>query len=341
MKKQDFKDFEIIVVSNSDFSDKLEGVKFLQTKNKNLAEQRNLGAKRAKGNIVAFIDDDAMASKNWLENLARHYEDEEVMCTGGKIIPKFASNVPEKLKKLDKHIFYGLIGATFIEWEQAREIKSPLIWGCNMSFRKNVFEKVSYFPPELGRKEGKLLSEEERYLQLKILEEGYKIIYDPDAVVEHLIGEERLNEDYLIKRSFWQGISEAKRLELSHNTGILNKYDDEIKKMVPFKFLHRAFKLVTGKLKKQDDKSRTGLSDLHCYKPWYNVSIFPNGKTNHCFFCEEGDTLKDKSLREVWQEDFFDKKRNEFKNGKVPDTCENCSGWDKKKTERIRNKVGD
>ncbi|MFP4117168.1 MAG: glycosyltransferase family 2 protein [Candidatus Aenigmatarchaeota archaeon] len=259
IERQSFSNFETMVISNSDLESDLKerDLRFLKTENRNLSQQRNLGVEESEGEILAFIDDDAEACEEWLENIVRHYRDEDVMCTGGKVKPKFSSEVPEDLKELDKHIFYGLIGATFIEWDEAKEIESPLIWGCNISFRKTVFEEIGRFPKELGRDKGKLMSEEERYLQIKILENNYKIIYDPRAVIKHHIDSKRLSEKYLLKRSFWQGVSEAKRIDISGGLKKLAEYKKEIEKIGPFKFLEKNFEISASKdLKERIDLAR-------------------------------------------------------------------------------------
>lgn len=245
-------DSEKIIVSHKDIKNrikKFEGFKFVKTKLQSLSEDRNRGIKESNGDIVAFIDDDAEADEKWLENLTKHYKDEEVAAVGGKITPEYTSKVPSNILKLDKHIKYGLLGCTFINWNKAGELNSPLLWGCNISFRKKIFEDVGHFPSELGRRPGKLLGEEERYLQLEILNKNYKIIYEPNSEVEHIIDENQLTEDHFIEKSFWQGVSEIKRLKLSSEF-IENSADKE-----------QLFKISKYELTRQKFKLE-GLSDL-------------------------------------------------------------------------------
>ena len=58
---------------------------------------------------------------------------------------------------------------------------------------------------------------------MRILNKGYKIIYEPDAVVTHIINKEKLTRKYLLKRSFWQGYSEIMRIRNSANFKLLWK----------------------------------------------------------------------------------------------------------------------
>lgn len=260
LEGQTYDNFEIIVVPNRDISDRLDkyDVKYFTSERGNVSVQRNLGIERADGEIVAFIDDDAIAHESWLENLVKHYKNEDVMCVGGRVIPNFESEIPNSIEKLDNHILFGLMGATFIKWDDAGEIKSPLIWGCNISFRREIFDEVGYFPKELGRSEGNLMGGEETYLQIEIMKKGYKVIYEPNSIVEHSINEDQLTEEYLVKRSFWQGLSEIERLRINGNFRDLVHFDDEIKRIIPIKFLQMANKIYgLSDLKEKIDVARS------------------------------------------------------------------------------------
>lgn len=179
------------------------------------------------------------------------------MCVGGKIVPKYQTEIPEECKNLDKHILYGLIGVTYIEWNEIKEIKSPLVWGCNISFRKSIFNEIGYFPKTLGRQNSKYIGEEERYMQLKIIEEDYKIVYNPNAVVQHKIDEKKVNEKNLIKKSFWQGVSEFKRLRMSGNFTGMSEQSIELSNILKYKLFEEKSKLYsTNNLKDKIDLSR-------------------------------------------------------------------------------------
>ncbi|MFB6088288.1 MAG: glycosyltransferase family 2 protein [Candidatus Aenigmatarchaeota archaeon] len=260
LEKQTYEDFEIILISNTEIKTELENydVNYFVSNKKNLSVQRNLGIKKSEGDVVAFIDDDAVAHENWLKNLVKHYDDREVMCVGGKVIPQFKNEIPDEVKDLDEHILFGLVGATFIKWEEAGEIRSPLIWGCNISFRKKVFEEVGYFPENLGRSEGNLMGGEETFLQIKIMDKNYKVIYEPDSVVDHYIDEHQLTENYLVKRSFWQGFSEIERLRIAGNFGYLNNFKEEIEKVIPIKFMQKGYSIYgLNDLKEKIDIARS------------------------------------------------------------------------------------
>lgn len=270
LKGQSYEDFELILVSNEEISDRLipdVDFNFVKTDDKNISEQRNRGVEESEGEIIAFLDDDAVPDDRWLEELIKPYEDKDVMCVGGRAIPDYQKEPEGEVKNLDEHILRGLIGATFIDSDEPVEIVSPLIWGCNMSSKREVFEEISKFPEGLGRR-GNLLSGEERYLQFKILESNYKIVYNPEAKVKHRISEEQVTPQYLIKRSFWQGISEVKRLEIENSLKPIRENKEIIKNIIPTKINMKLFDLYSSKkLKEKIDQARkigrlTGIGNI-------------------------------------------------------------------------------
>jgi glycosyltransferase involved in cell wall biosynthesis len=213
LRKQSMKPDEIIVVFDPKpmlidfFKCRLaDDVKIVVSEQYGLSNARNAGIKSANGEIVTFIDDDAVAEECWLENLVKNYEDPNVVGVGGFIKPLWENGYvkwfPEELNWLVGCSYKGLP-------EHKADIRNPI--GCNMSFRKNVLEKAGYFRSDVGRFGKKLLSGEEPELSMRILEKfsKAKIMYDPSAVVYHRINKSRVNLKYLWKRSFFEGISKA------------------------------------------------------------------------------------------------------------------------------------
>jgi len=213
VKKQSLKPYEIILVLDpypdlvEFYRSKLpEGVKVVMSEKCGLSNARNAGVKSAKGEIVAFIDDDAIADESWLENLVKDYEDSNVVGVGGFIKPLWEDGYPawfpEELNWIVGCSYKGLP-------EHKASVRNPI--GCNMSFRKSVLEKVGYFRGDVGRFGKRLLGSEETELSIRILEKipNSRIIYAPSAVVHHKVGENRTGLKYLWKRSFYEGVSKA------------------------------------------------------------------------------------------------------------------------------------
>jgi len=213
LKKQSLKPHEIILVLDPDpdlvefYESRLtEDVKVITSQKRGLSNARNAGVRSAKGEIIAFVDDDAIADGDWLENLVRNYEDPNVVGVGGLIKPWWQDGYPpwfpEELNWIVGCSYKGLP-------ERKACIRNPI--GCNMSFRKNVFQEVGYFRSDIGRFGKKLLAGEEPELSMRILESipNSKIIYEPFAVVHHRVDKKRKSLKYLWERSFYEGVSKA------------------------------------------------------------------------------------------------------------------------------------
>jgi glycosyltransferase involved in cell wall biosynthesis len=67
----------------------------LNEENLGLSQSRNRGTIEARGDIIAFFDDDAVADKNWVEELVRMYEEHDAIAAGGKILPKWVTITDE------------------------------------------------------------------------------------------------------------------------------------------------------------------------------------------------------------------------------------------------------
>lgn len=222
VKRQSHKHLEVVVVvdgnrelydkilkSGIGESDKVEVKTILNEKNLGLSESRNRGIKEAKGDVIAFLDDDAVADEDWVKELVRMYEEHNAIAAGGKLLPKWISKKPKYLPEE----FYWLIGATHKGFpEEMTEVRNT--FGSNISFKAEVLKALGGFKSEfgfrsdLGEKGKGLLQGEETELCERMREKfGRGVAYNPNAVVYHKIFPERLRIIYLLRRAFWQGYS--------------------------------------------------------------------------------------------------------------------------------------
>jgi glycosyltransferase involved in cell wall biosynthesis len=183
-----------------------DDVDVVYTNRKGLSNARNVGIRKADSEIVAFIDDDAVADTDWIKNLVENFSDEDVMAAGGLIKPLWEGRrpnwFPEELNWAVGCSYKGLP-------EHRTQIRNPI--GCNMSFRKAVFDEVGFFNTNMGRFGNRLMGSEEPELCIRIRNRKphSKIIYDPSAVVYHRVNGNRTNLKYLWRRSFFEGVSKA------------------------------------------------------------------------------------------------------------------------------------
>jgi glycosyltransferase involved in cell wall biosynthesis len=186
------------------YRENVKNAKIVVSDSFGLSAARNKGIMESSGEILAFIDDDAWAEKDWLEKIARNFRDERVFGVGGKIVPVFDSRRPRWLsEELD-----WIVGCTYKGMKEG-EIRNPI--GANMAFRREAFEVAGYFRTEIGRYGKKLLGSEEAEfsLRLKKLKPDARIIFEPSAVVYHRVPRNRCKFIYAFRRAYYEGFSKA------------------------------------------------------------------------------------------------------------------------------------
>jgi glucosyl-dolichyl phosphate glucuronosyltransferase len=167
---------------------------------------RNTGIAEAAGAVVAFLDDDARPEADWVERLLSAYDDEAVQAVGGVARPVWPVARPRHLPpELD-----WLVGCTYLGQPTTRaDVRN--LWGCNMSVRAAVFERIGAFDEEIGRVGLIPLGNEETELCIRIGQRipGARVVFEPTAVVHHRVTEARCEWSYLVSRSHAEGISKA------------------------------------------------------------------------------------------------------------------------------------
>ncbi len=201
--------YEIIVVDNGSTDDTREVVEDMNSQGAarisylyepvvGLSQARNTGAGAAKGDIIAYTDDDAIPDSKWLMSLAAIFQQEEnVACVGGKIEPLWISArppwFPDEAEYLLGKLDYG---------EEVKELDFPrLPHGGNIAIDRRVFNSLGGFRTELGLADSRLIPHEEIELCYRAQKSGYRILYTPKAVVHHKMRPEILTKEFLLSRS--------------------------------------------------------------------------------------------------------------------------------------------
>lgn len=205
---QTHNNFEVLVVKNGEGNKKYYSkgnLKIYEIPKPGLDNARNFGIRASTGDIIAFIDDDAVATKNWLSSIVKSHMQFSAPAIGGKVLPRWPKNKKPKWIKGILLDYLSILDKT----SNTPNAVHPLDWlaGTNITFKKYIFNKVGYFDENLDRKEFQLLSSGEVELCSRIRNKGYQIIFDPSISVWHVIPESRLTPQYFIDRAYWQGVS--------------------------------------------------------------------------------------------------------------------------------------
>jgi glycosyltransferase involved in cell wall biosynthesis len=180
-----------------------------------LSGGRRTGADRARGDVLAFMDDDAIADADWLEQLASAYDDPLTLGVGGLIEPRWV-NAPPRWFPPE---FNWVVGCTYAGMPVRRgRVRNPI--GANMSVRASVLERTGAFDPRLGRSPGEgpvygAAEETEFCIRASQVHPGHHWIYEPGARVRHTVPPERATWKYFVRRCVVEGTSKAQLAEFA------------------------------------------------------------------------------------------------------------------------------
>jgi glucosyl-dolichyl phosphate glucuronosyltransferase len=211
-------EFEIIVVDNSpdheqsaEIAKDYRGVanlRWLIEKVPGLSNARNVAARESGAKLIAFMDDDAIASPGWLAKLISVFDTFGTTChiVGGRVDPIWGAPQPAWLPD-------NLLGnVSVVNWGGKDRIAAKGEWvaGTNVAFRVEALKAVGGFAVNLGRTRGgqALLSNDETDVIERMEAKGAKLAYSPDASVSHLVPAERLTQAWFRRRVAWQAVSD-------------------------------------------------------------------------------------------------------------------------------------
>ena len=167
----------------------------------------NAGIQAARGDILAFMDDDVTMEPNWLQNLTAELHSSEWAGAGGPILPERAFSLPRWLSVDDPRSLAPL--ALFNPGSEPGILReSP--FGTNMAFRKEIFDRFGGFRTDLGPQPDSLLRGEDSEFGKRVMAAGLQIRYEPSARVFHAALEERLQKHYFLGWWFDKGRSDLR-----------------------------------------------------------------------------------------------------------------------------------
>jgi GT2 family glycosyltransferase len=210
-----------------------------------LSGARNTGIKAASGTVIAFIDDDAQASEDWLARLWQPYSDPGVIAVGGGIVP----NWPGQRPRWFPSEFDWVIGCSYIGQPETGGPVRNLI-GCNMSIRRDVAQAVGDFRTALGRvgDNGAGCEETDYFIRARELYPDRVVYLLPDAVVHHSISPARTTWRYYLQRCRAEGKAKAALVGLVGSETGLSSETSYARSILPAGVLHGIWSGFSGDL---------------------------------------------------------------------------------------------
>jgi len=189
-----YSDYDVVVVDNAPHDRRSRdvasrwGVRYLTEPMCGLSRARNRGARACETEIVVYIDDDAVADPDWLTVLAQEFKDPLVAAVTGAILPtvaysKSASEREGAVSGGAERAQRRVVDRGTPGWFEIANF-GELGDGSNMAFRCDAFDVWPGFEENLGR--GTVLNGgEEHYAFFALIERGYRIVYNPEAIIRH------------------------------------------------------------------------------------------------------------------------------------------------------------
>ncbi|UTM39093.1 glycosyltransferase [Rhodococcus pyridinivorans] len=175
-------------------------------KQRGLSGGKDTGVEVTSGNVIAFLDDDAVAHPDWLRHFRDAYTDENIAGVGGTTLPLWESARPRWFPEE----FDWVLGCTFTGREPG-PVRNLL--GGNASFRREVFTVAGGFPSHIGRTSAQRrpLGCEETEFCVRVAQHRpeWRFVFEPRSVIWHRVPAARETFSYFRSRCFAEGLSKA------------------------------------------------------------------------------------------------------------------------------------
>ncbi len=162
------------------------------------ATARDISYRMASGEVLAFVDDDAFAEPEWLEKLLVHFDDPVVGGVGGRQIRQQPGELEEGVDAIGQLQSDGILTGNFAA-DPGHTVTVDHLLGANMSFRRSVLDQIG------GIRDGYrgTCMREETDLSLRVAHAGYRLVYTPDAVVEHVAAPYAKGQRFDLRYAYW------------------------------------------------------------------------------------------------------------------------------------------
>ena len=210
-----------------------------------LSNARNCGIAASVGEYIAIVDDDETLEDTFVESYIEFFDSfPTAMAAGGAVKACYESARPRWMSRFTEQMI-----ANPLDLDIAVTLfpQNRVPAGGNMAFRREVFDRVGLFNPQLGRNGKSLVGGEENDLFARLRRAGELLYFVPNAAIFHHIPDSKLTDDYFDRLSYNVGVSKRLRAEADGEVGKLLK--SESRKQVATYLLYVLYMLVLQPLK--------------------------------------------------------------------------------------------
>lgn len=201
-------EWEVLVVDNNS-SDKTRTVvdefrreypgrfRYLLEPKPGKSQALNAGIREARGDVLAFMDDDVIVDAMWLQKLTAPLLSRESVGAGGRVLQHWTSSVPPWLCRDGQYKEMAWPLVIFDLGDYVHHLTNN-VCGTNMAFHKDMFEKYGGFRTDLGPQPGSEIRCEDSEFCVRLVTAGERIRYEPSAIVYHPVPHVRLTKTYFL-----------------------------------------------------------------------------------------------------------------------------------------------
>lgn len=204
---------------------------------------RNTGLAESKGDVIAFLDDDAVPGHDWIERLGSAYADPRVLSVGGGVRPRWLTKRPNWFPEE----FDWVVGCAHSGMPKEREaVRNVII--ANMSIRRDAMVEVGGLRQQFSRIEKNAAGAEETDLCIRLTArwpDGL-ILFDPLAAVEHYVPAERTTPGYFRSRCLAEGRSKAALARMVGASSGLAAERSYVRRTLPLGVLRNLRQAISG-----------------------------------------------------------------------------------------------
>ena len=214
----------------------LAGVQVVRNRREGgISGARNTGVDQAVGEVVVFLDDDAIAESDWLERLTDPYGDEAVLGVGGQILPLWRFGRPAWFPGE----FNWVVGCSYVGLPEVRSpVRNPI--GASLSARRSVLLEVGGFDHSMGRVSAEdhtvvsgTADETELCIRATTRWPDRHWLYEPAARVHHVVPRSRLSWSFFVGRCRMEGTAKALLSEIAGPSQSLESERRYVRRALP------------------------------------------------------------------------------------------------------------